>query len=335
MVWPFRRREKPNKFWVQHRARDGNDWGSGVEYADLGNAARDAEWRSRDERIACRVIDRDARVLVEFPAGHPRYRMVIANNKVVNVEPVETITGVPAPGGLLDHYETVEPIPTEGMVAAAETARRLGHYDDSVTMVRSDDDIANRRYPDGRSDLEVAMGALPSNPPVSPRVSYMVQNRHQDEDWQDTDLIYDDRHQAINAAEFRSRDAVAWGMCRVLQRLDNIVVVEYAAGHEPYVTSIGRLVGGAHRLEDPQPSYSPACATYESAYQQLANRRRAEQRMFGNWSSDSYDAVMADNEIVTAAGPDLPPIENRAPRNIRLKDAENDESSQEGVVQDS
>lgn len=126
------------------------------------------------------------------------------------------------------------------------------------------------------------------------QAQYRLQHRYQDSDWENSDddadhYAADQLVAAVRNAEHRSRNPVLWGMCRVIELSSKMVIVEFSAGHPPYRVTVA---GGRVMLIEGDD---------------VMARDLSPQEMDARNSSDS------------SPGPDLPPIDNRAPRGIRLR----------------
>ena len=63
---------------------------------------------------------------------------------------------------------------------------------------------------------------------------YRLQNRYQDSGWMNLDQEYEDVGEAVLTAAFLSCDSICYGMVRVLDLQDQVVLATFPAG-APYV----------------------------------------------------------------------------------------------------
>jgi len=163
------------------------------------------------------------------------------------------------------------------------------------------------------------------------RAQYRLQHRYQDSGWENSDdgtelYAADQLGDAVREAEQRSRHALLWGMCRVIELSSKMIIVEFSAGHPLYRVTVanGRVMliegdSAATEHSEQRVEARPDEYDYTSPYPVPVSMM---QRGFS--SSLSYGSQYPDIERVTAPGPDLPPIDNRAPRGIRLRNKESE-----------
>lgn len=179
---------------------------------------------------------------------------------------------------------------------------------------------------------------------------FCLEHRYQDSGWESSGPERLGLFDAIVLAEQRSRNAIAWGMCRVVNAHNGDPIFSFSAGHQPFdvfVDQERKVVQLTPAVADPvavqhpvlpdsgrqtggRPLPPPAAeilGDYHGSIDGIVNvpmplvdeETIAElQRLAGDPSSVNYEH--SDEGDVTAAGPDLPPIELRTPRNIRIRE---------------
>jgi hypothetical protein len=106
---------------------------------------------------------------------------------------------------------------------------------------------------------------------------YFLQNRHQDSGWEDLSgdrFQFDSWQAAIDDAVRCSRDAICYGMVRVVDSVNCVVIQTFPAGG--LGNGLGMPVGNGRRIPDPAPPPTPdtvilSRADYDRLMQRVAD----------------------------------------------------------------